>query len=544
MRFPTCLAFSVWLFSAIASAEELLPIDSDVAEVIDHYVDERLERYEIEPTPPADAATYLRRAALDLAGRIPTTAEYAWAEELPESERREAIVEHLMSLADFDFHLRNSLDELLLSNRPHDGEFREYLLWAVRSGRSWDQIFRDLLLARPAEGPERGAAQFVRSRVRNLDDLTNDTAMLLFGVNIACAKCHDHPLVDQWQQDHYFGMQAFFSRTFATRKNVLTERPFGEVKFKNTAGEEKVAAFTFLSGVSVEDQTIDFADDERKRLEEQLRKLERDEKAGYVLFPDFSPRRELVDVALRDEEYRYFAKNIVNRTWERLMGLGLVDPPDQMHDGNLPSHPELLEWLAEHLVANRYDLRGLIRGIVMSDAYSRSSRLVTEERPPSPTTFARALTRPLTPRQLATSLLVVARGPAEFPAAERQPDIGWARFRNDLENQAGGWVREFERPTENFQVSVDEALFFSNSDRVQNDLLRDSGGSLVGRLLAIDDDRELLRQLWIRVLGREPLDDEVSTGLAWLSRDATERSDAIRSLAWAVITGPEARFNH
>lgn len=525
-------------------AEELLPASSDLPGVIDHYVQQRLDRYDIPAAPPTDWATLLRRTTLDLAGRIPTATEYEWVERLPEDQRRLAIVEHLMSLADFDFHLRNSLDELLLPNNPNNGEFRDYLLWAVRAGRSWDQIFRDLMTPRASDGPEKGAVHFLRSRVRDLDDLTNDTAILFFGVNVACAKCHDHPLVDQWQQDHFYGMQAFFSRTFMTRRNVITERPFGAVRFKTTAGEDKTANFTFLTGASAEDKSPSFSDEERKQLEEQLRKMEQNENAGYVIFPDFSPRRELVELALKDSEDRFFAKNIVNRTWQRLIGLALVDPPDQMHAANPPSHPELMDWLTRDLVDHGYDLRRLIRGIVLSDTYARSSRWPSSDTPPAPSTFALAATKPLTPRQFATGLLVAARTPQIDPAIAAAPDSPWARLRNDLENQAGGWVREFEYPTENFQVAVDEALFFSNNERVQNDLLRDAGDWLVGRLKGIESDEELIRALWVHVLTRQPDGEELQTAQAWLVRDSAERLDSIRSLTWALLAGPEARFNH
>jgi hypothetical protein len=526
-----------------AGATELLPASSDLPGVIDHYVNGRLEKNGIAAAPQADWQTLLRRTTLDLAGRIPTLAEYQWVESLPEGERRMAIVEHLMSLVDFDLHLRNALDELLLPNNPGNGEFREYLLWAVQSRRPWDQIFRDLMLARPADGPEKGAAQFVRSRVRDLDELTNDTAILLFGVNVSCAKCHDHPLVDQWQQQHFYGMQAFFSRTFMTRLNVVTERPFGEVKFKTTKGEDKTAVLTFLNGAAVEDKSPTFSDEERKQLEEQLRKMEQSDKAGYVLFPDFSPRRELVEVALKDSEQRFFPKNIVNRTWQRLMGTALVDPPDQMHAANPPSHPELMDWLTRDLVDNKYDLRRLIRGIVLSDAYARSSRWTSDATPPAPSTFALGATKPLTPRQMAASLLVAARAIEFDIQATKSPEAKWSKQRQDLENQAGGWVREFEYPAEGFQVAVDEALFFSNNDRVQNDLLRDAGDSLVGRLKGIEADDELAHQMWRRVLTREPSDEELQAAKDWLAKNPSDRLGSIRSLAWAVLAGPEARFN-
>ena len=545
MRVCTYLALSLCLASTLrpTSADELLPPDRDITTVVDHYVDASLTKAGLSGNPQANDGTWLRRVTLDLAGRIPTSREYDWfRQQTPDASRKQATVDRLMSLPDFDFHLRNSLDELLLFNRPYDSGFREYLLWAVKQRRPWDQMFRDMMLARYSDGVEKGSSQFLLSRVRELDDLTNDTAILFFGVNISCAKCHDHPLVEDWHQDHFYGMQAFFSRTFATRKNVLSERPFGDVKYKTTEGEEKQASFMFLTGLVVEDKSPKFEEAERKQLEEQLRKMEQVEDAGYILYPTFSPRHSLVEVAIKDERERLLAKNIVNRTWNRLLGLGLVDPPDQMHSGNPPSHPELLEWLARDLATHAYDLRRLIRGIVLSNAYGRSSEWTSESEPPAASTFAVIQTKPMTPRQLSASMLVAVRNPEQWPADLQSPD--WIRHRQDIENQADGWSREFEQPSEQFQIAVDEALFFSNGERIQNDLLRDSGDRIVGQLKAIEDHAAVTRQLWINVVNREPTPEEQTMATDWLARTNIERSESIRSLLWALLTGPEFRFNH
>lgn len=523
-------------------AQDLLPPETEVAAAVDHYITEKLQSRSIEPRPAADDATVLRRTMLDLAGRVPTAKEHQWYFDQPETVRRDLLVDRLMQSSDFDFHLRNSLDELLLANRPHDGEFREYLLWAVRQKRPWDQMFRDMLAARQADGAEKGATQFVSSRVRSLDELTNDTAMLFFGVNVSCAKCHDHPLVEAWKQDHFYGMQAFFKRTFITRKNVISEKPFGEVKFKTTAGEEKSATLMFLNGSVAEDKTPSFADDERKQLEQQIQKLERDENAGYVISASFSPRHELAELAIRDDKERFLAKNIVNRTWLRLMGLGLVDPPDQLHEANPASHPELLDWLTRDFVASGYDLRRLIRGIALSQAYARSSEWAVDETPPVASTYAFAATKALTPRQMAASLLVVIRSPDNWPSPE--DSVAWNKLRNDLENQAGGWSREFEQPGENFQIAVDEALFFSNNDRITKDLLRDGGDRIVGTLKSIEETPQAVEQLWVTVLNRKPSDQELQTATDWVQRENTDRVESLRSLTWALLAGPELRFNH
>ncbi|MEJ7595245.1 MAG: DUF1553 domain-containing protein [Planctomycetaceae bacterium] len=542
--FCRCLLMAVVLCgSPVANAEDLLPADTDIVQIIDHYIRQHLVTVGVAAVEPADDLTLLRRTTLDLAGRVPTPVERVWFMSQPVPDRRRLLVERLMNLPDFDFHQRNWLDETLLPNQPYHDEFRTYLLTAVQGRRSWDTVFREIMKAGVSEGPEKGAGQFLRSRVRDLDDLTNDTAVLFFGVNISCAKCHDHPLVADWKQDHFYGMQAFFQRTYQTRKaSSLAERPFGEVKFANVGGESKTAAFMFLTGEVVADRTPQLADEERKQLEERVRKLEHDDAEAEIFVPEFRPRDELVELALHETKQRFFARNIVNRLWARLLGTGLVSPPDQMHSGNAPSHPQLLEWLTSDMVSHGYDLRRLIQGIALSEAYGQSSEWTSGTEPPAASTFALAQTRPLTPRQLGASLHVVIRSPEQWPAIENTEE--WMKRRMELENQADGWVREFEQPGENFQIAVDEALFFSNSGRVQDDLLRDSDDRLLGHLKKIEDPSQGVEQLWLAVLNRVPQSDELASATAWLSRFPDKKDESRKQLLWAILAGPEFRFNH
>jgi hypothetical protein len=528
--------------SAFAS-DDLLPADADIVSVIDHYIRERLTNDGIAAVEPADELTLLRRTMLDLAGRIPTSVERSWYLALPESDRRRLLIERLMQSPDFDYHHRNWLDELLLPNRPYDNEFREYLLTAVQSRRAWDVMFCEMLTAKSVDGPDKGAAQFLRSRVRELDDLTNDTAILFFGVNISCAKCHDHPLVADWKQDHFYGMQAFFQRTYSTRKsNTIAERPFGEVKFSTISGEGKQAAFMFLTGDIVADQTPQLSEEEKKQIEERVRKLEQEDVESEIPVPEFRPREKLVEVALSDKKDHFFARNIVNRVWARLLGTGLVDPVDQLHSANPASHPQLLTWLANDLITHGYDFRHLIQGIVLSEAYGRSSEWTSGSEPPPARTFAVARVRALTPRQLGASLQIAVRNPDQWPLLD-QPEE-WSKLRTEIENQANGWVREFEQPTENFQIAVDEALFFSNNDRIQNDLLRDSEDRLLGLLKMSVDPQECTEKLWLTVLTRSPQPDELASAMAWLARAPEKKEEFRRHLLWALLAGTEFRFNH
>jgi hypothetical protein len=365
--------------------------------------------------------------------------------------------------------------------------------------------------------------------------------VLFFGVNISCAKCHDHPLVPDWRQDHYFGLASFFKRTYRTKGGLLAERFDGSLKFTTVAGEEKPAQFMFLTGISIDEPAAERSDDERKQLEQAVKKAEKEDQSEPPPLPDFSPRSELVRLALEESERHYFARNIANRVWARLMGRGLVHPLDQMHTENPPSHPELLDALARDFTAHGYDLKRLIRGVVLSDTYARSSRWTAAGDPPPPELFARAVPRPLTPRQFSLSLLVATADPEQLRGLEQSDE--WANHRTELENRSNGLASDFEIPDANFQVSVEEALLFSNSERIDNELLADSGDRLVGRLKTIEDTDALIDAAFLGVLSRQPDNEERAAMAGYLTDRGDRRVTGIQQVVWVLLTSPEFRFN-
>lgn len=525
-------------------AADLLPADQPMASVIDHYVDDLIKTNDVQTAAQIDEHILIRRLTLDLAGRIPTTAElHAFVSAEP-ATRRPELIDKLLASPDFVDHHRNELQLLLeYPARRNDNDFRKYLLWAAEQNRPWNEMFRDMLAGDENDEYQKAALQFVKHRAKSLDDLTNDTAVLFFGVNVSCAKCHDHPLVEDWKQDHYYGMQSFFSRTFLTKKQSLGEKFYGEVKFTTTGGVEKQAKFMFLNGAVVEDGTPELTDESRKKYDELVKKLQQDDKAE-VSYPEFRPRQRLVETASHKDNDAFLARNIVNRIWHRLIGRGIVDPPDQLHSENSPSHPELLDWLARDTVEHGYDLKRLIRGIVLSTAYSRSSEWDSATEPPEAHYFAVAIPRPLSPRQYAMSLLVATRNPPHWEQWLTKPAEDWKKERTNLENTTNSWDDAFEIPGENFQVAVDEALFFSNNDRIDNDLLRDSGDRLVGHMKNLDDLEASVSAAFEAVNSRQPTNDERRAIIEYLESRKDDRPAAIKQVVWALLTGPELRFNH
>ncbi|MCX7417940.1 MAG: DUF1549 and DUF1553 domain-containing protein [Planctomycetia bacterium] len=535
--FSTCFA---WLTS-LSLAADLPPTDAPIEQVIDQFVNARLMTEKITPAPQADDHNLLRRLSLDLAGRIPTTAEaQAFAASTSPTKRVE-LVDRLLASPDFPLHQRNELDQLLLAHKPNDGEFRKYLLWATQQNRPWDAMFRDMLVGIETDENQKGALTFVKSRARELDDLTNDTASLFFGVNVSCAKCHDHPLATDWKQDHFYGMTAFFSRTYLTKKNLLAEKQVGEVKFSTKKDGQKQAAFLFLTGATISEPTVERTKEQLKEFDEVVKKQTQDDNASPPEKPGFSPREKLVEVALRAEDNRFFARNCVNRIWAQFFSRGIVDPVDQMHSANAPSHPELLDWLTRDLVAHGYDMKRLIRGIVLSQTYSRSSEWTAGELP-SAALYAVAKVKPLTPRQYALSLFIAAINPTQWLAAD-QPDK-WTQRREQLENEANGWANMFEVPGEGFQVAVDEALLFTNNKRIEDEFLRDSGDRLVGYLKTLSDDSAMIDAAFWSVNSRSPRDDERAALKEYLQKHAADRVVALRQIVWALLASPELRVSY
>jgi Protein of unknown function (DUF1549)/Protein of unknown function (DUF1553) len=544
MPFGVCGAL---LMAVLASspasliADELAPPDRPIEDAIDQSIDAELAAAGITPAPPADDANFIRRVTLDLAGRIPTPAEVEAFIKSAEPDRKARLVDRLLASADFPYHQRNEFDILLMAGKGN-GEWRDWLLKTLSENRPWPELFREVILPREGEESAKAAATFLKSRAMNVDDMTNDTSRLFFGVSINCAKCHDHPLVTDWTQDHYFGMASFFSRTYLTKKNFLAEREEGKLKFRTTAGEEKEAKLLYLTSAEVSEPSLSEMSDADRQAAEAKQKGDNDrttppEPARY------SRRAQLVDIALRPDPNGFFARSFANRVWARLLGRGLVMPLDQMHSENKPSHPELLSWLARDIEVHGYDLRRLIRGIVLSRAYGRSSRWEQEGERPAEKLFAVASVRPLTPMQYALSLGTATRNPAEL-AQRLENAEQWSGFRKDVENQAQGFAQQLEIPGENFQIGVNEALLFNNAPQVASEYLRDAPDRLVGTLKAETDREQMIQKAHLAVLSRAASPEEVAAISQYLAARDDRPAAAIEQFVWMLITGSEFRFNY
>lgn len=540
-----------WLCVATAGAEspqeptDTVPtntLSTDAAngvgsQLIDRHIDQRLRDAGVAANDQVTDAGYLRRVSLDLLGRQPTLAELEQFASDPRPDKRAHLVDQLMSSPGFYEYQAAELDQLLMGDV--NDSLHGYLTEALESGKTWDKIFADVILARDTKEPNPAAAYY-RSRINDLDKLTNSVSVSFFGVNISCAQCHDHPLAFEWTQGHFYGMKSFFGRMFQNGKK-FGERDYGAVTYKDTEGNSYTAQLMFLTGeIAPEPPWWNPSDEEKKAERKRLDEQKKSDQPPSE--PAFSRRAQLVRLALSPQNRHYFSRSIVNHTWERLVGRGIVSPVDQMHPANEPSHPELLAELARQFAEDGYDLQKLIRAIVLSKTYARSSAWNAGEQQerPGEDYFAVAQIRPLTPRQYAGSLMLAATSPAKF-RGDNSADVA-----AQVARSGDFMVRHLEYPTNDFQVSVTEALYFSNGEEIQNRLLRTTGDSLIKHLVdqTAQDQTAAIETAFRNTLCRAPDTDELAAAQQYLGARQDRVESAWQQMVWALIMSSEFRFNH
>lgn len=522
-----------------------------VSRMIDSEIGQSLERVRISPAPPATDAEFVRRAHLDVLGRIPTAEEAKQFLDDVAPEKRRRLIDGLMAHAEMPVWWSRVIHNWLngsLPEPPYGGdEFIAFLEQALRENRPWDEVVRDMLLPDDADPVRRNAAWFIASRYKGgdkreqLDNVTTAVASGLFGVQLQCAKCHDHPFVDEWKQDHFYGLAAFLGRTEPFKVEnvqVLSERADGEVTFVTTNHEEKTARPMFLDGRLIDEPPAAKGDDAYLVVKG---------KGGRPGVPKFSRRAALVAQALNAES-PYLRQAIVNRVWKQLMGRGLVEPVDQIHAANPPSHPKLFETLSEDIASHKFDLKRLMAGILHSDAYQRSTRWDPPGNRPQESTYATAVLKPMSPDQWANSLsfatghFTAFRAKLEREKAKLKLDevtVAVARRRWERERDYGVIVERFRNESETYQVPVTQPLFLAYNDIVKR-MLQPTADNPMARLVRLDD-AAAAEAVWLGTLARRPTPDETAVFRQHVA-GAPDRQAVLRDAMGAILSGEEFRF--
>ena len=494
--------------------------DDDVArlaDAIDAHVEAAWRENEVAPAPLADDAEFLRRASLDLGGRIPSAWEVREFLADDDPHKRRLVVDRLLENPLFYSQLAVKLRMRLLPQAGADlqlqFQFPQFEVWLrhkLVADIGYDELVRDLLAIPFKENERDIAAIFYSARQGKPEDLAAATSRLFLGVRLECAQCHDHPFA-HWKQDDFWRQAAFFAGMEGDMFGRLTESP--ETHTIQIPDSDRVVEAAFLNG-------------------------ETPELIGR------NPREVFADW-LADSANPYFARVAANRVWAELFGVGIVDPADDFDESNPPSHPELLDQLASDFAAHEFDVSFLIRAITASRTYQLTSGQ-TDPSQLNPRLFARHTARALSGDQLYDSLVQAMGAGNDRGFANRNDDIDSPRnrFRELFESQA-------DHPAES-QTTILQALAMMNGQTVQSATDVGQNRTLAAVLEAdFFTDPERIEALFLTTLSRFPQPEELERMTAYIAErsgghpeDTAARVAAFGDVFWALINSSEFVVNH
>jgi hypothetical protein len=493
------------------------------ANFIDGLVWEKLKRLEITPSEPAGDATFLRRASLDVIGRLPSSDEVRAFLDDTAPEKRARLVDRLLDRPEYADYWANKWMDLLRPN-PYrvgikavwnlDGWIRD----AFRRNLPYDQFVRAVVTARGSTFRD-GPATIFRDR-REPEEIAPMVSQLFLGIRLECAKCHHHPF-ESWGQEQFYEFAAFFARVgrkgtglsppISGGEEIIYTAPTGTVKHPST-GAELAAKPLFGTSTASND-------------------------------PETDPRESLAAWMTGDGN-PYFSRVIVNRVWADLMGRGIVEPVDDLRTSNPPSNGPLLAALADDFRRLGYDLKHLIRTILTSSVYALSSepndRNVADTR-----NFSRHYRQRLRAEALLDALADVTEVPENFEAAPprtRATSIWTHRVPSLFLDTFGRPDLNQDPPCERtWDTSVVQALHLMNAPGVEAKLISDQ--SRVARLARGDlPPRALVEELYLLTFSRHPTDEERTIGESVFAEPGIQRRQAITDLLWALINSAEFVF--
>lgn len=513
--------------------DEKVFADAERANFIDNLVLDKLQSLRIPPSPLASDAEFLRRIYLDTIGLLPTPEETQkfLADEAP--DKREKLVDALLSRTEYvDYWTYKWSDLLLLSGdrlRPDAlASFYKWIRSQVEKNTPWDSFARKIITANGSTFTN-GAANFYALHEDPLD-MSETMSMAFLGMSINCAKCHDHPL-EKWTNDQYYGMANMFSR----------------VRGKGWGGDSR----------SGDGNRVIFAANEGELIQPRTGKPQspRPLDGKTIPFDSTIDRRVPLAEWLTSPTNPYFSKAIVNRVWANYLGVGLVEKVDDLRLTNPPSNALLLSALADYLVKSEYDLKALMRLILTSKTYQRTSQSVVGNESDG-RFYSRYYPKRLKAEIMLDALSKVTGAPTQFAG---YPEGTRALQLKDTA-VASYFLATFGRPDRlitcdcerSDEPSMTQVLHIMNGDTLNEKLSRkvDEKKKLkenrIGELLAAGTpDEKIIMEAYLAALCRLPTDGERSNLLKVLSEsDAKEKRLVIEDLYWSILSSKEFLFNH
>jgi hypothetical protein len=501
---------------------------------------------------------FLRRASLDIIGRVPTWDEIKAYEKDPPEKRRSLVVERLLSHEDYPRHWANVWSNWLLTRSGTFGRgmYHEQMdVWLedkFATNTHYDEIVRKLLTATGKNtDTDNGAVNFILAHVGEqirdpklvneeghfeMVPLTARITRLFLGIQIQCAQCHDHPFLGTLKQEKFWGVNAFLRQvnrkgTLAMARNQ-TPGPLELVDDANV-NQEALGFYEKRNGVKLNEKAVFLPTGPQKKAHKLSAKAE-----------GIQRRQELADALI---EHDQFPKAIVNRYWGVFFGRGFVNPVDDFNDNNQPSNPQLLNELAAKFKHYGYDLKSLIRWICNSEAYQLSCVAnKTNDKAEQEALFSRMMLKSLSPEQLYESLMVATNKVAVQSKQEKKDQRNtWlegliANFGDDEGNEV------------NFNGTVVQALMMMNGQNINDAITLKDKGTVANAMSSSRSEDEVIAKLFLASVTREPTKKELVQikELFKLARpenavkDSKDPAAKYHDLFWALLNSNEFLLNH
>ncbi len=493
------------------------PAPADDAAKLSAKVDERLAaqwKGKTEPAPAASESEFFRRLSLDLTGRIPSLSAAKDFLDDTRPDKRRLWADEFLDGSDYAdryaAHFATRLRAVLLAQaNPQLGvggaRLESWLTKQFKANAPYDRLVRSLLT-------DTDAREYLTAFEGKPENVAGATARALLGLRLECAQCHDDRSGGAWTREQFWEYAAFFSRmpvprVDGNRQQNATDTSGGVPKIKLPESDKQITA-KYLDGAPL---------------------AWKDGSDPMAVFGEWVTR----------PDNKWFARAAVNRVWHHFFGVGLVDPVDGFGGtDNAPSHPELLDELTREFVAHKFDLKFMMRVIVGTKAYQRTSRQ-THPSQADPRAFARMPTRAMSAEQLFDSL-VEATG--YQPPAENTSSYPIGPVTSPRATFLGKFQSHPDQPLST-STSIQQALFLMNGQ-----LTATAGGLETGRnLSAVTSGKgevvDKVSDLFLLVLSRTPTETEAKRFTKFIA-DASDRSAAFTDVFWVLLNSTEFAVNH
>jgi hypothetical protein len=499
---------------------------------VDDLVFAKLKTIGMPPSDIADDGTFIRRVTLDITGRLPTAPEMKDFMASKDTNKREALIDHLLDSPEYADYFASKWSALLRNQRTQPTYargsylFHSWIRDSIAENKPFDQFVREVVAAAGDLDQNPPVAWY--RQVKDMKQQMEDVAQLFLGTRMQCAQCHHHPF-EKWSQQDYYGFAAFFSNVSRKPSSFVGEEMIYHKR--GIAQTTNIRSKAAVMPTSLGGETL-------------------------KLKPEQDPRFALADwMSAKDNPF--FSHTLVNRYWKHFFNRGLVEPEDDMRETNPPVNPELLSALAANFVKSGYDMKQLIRTIVTSATYQLSA-VPNAHNAKDRQNFSRYYPKRLNAEVLYDAVNTLLDVETTF--AGQAPGTRAVALPDNSYNQTTYFLSVFGRPDSSSacecersqEASLAQSLHLLNASEIQTQLSRGNGrADRLTKDTRPDDDK--ITDLYHIALSREPNADEVQFARAHLDKKTAGKSsdeaykgkkEAYEDILWALLNTKEFLFNH